>query len=248
MVSFCDTIVRGCLMARIEDELMGLLASRETWTGRGLADALGVSLRTVRRALVRLEAEGVPIEAEPGRGGGLRLAGGGLHRLKLNHREVMDLLLALAIAESIGSPLLLKSVRSVRTRLGAAFPPGHRRAISRLRSRILVGAPASTAVASTWRSPRTKVVGALQDAFFERVVVGFDYVDGDGRRSRRVAEPQALLLNPPVWYALCWDRHREAGRAFRLDRIEAITPTAEAFTERPLDRLHDELDRFFQPL
>jgi predicted DNA-binding transcriptional regulator YafY len=228
--------------------VLALLAGREVWTGRALAEALGVSLRTVRRALGRLEAQGVPLEAEVGRGGGVRLAGGGLPRLKLDHREVIDLLLALAIAESMGSPLLLKNVRSLRARLGAAFPPQQRRVISRLRTRIFVGAPASARVAASWRSPRARVVTAVQDAFFERVVARLSYVDGAGVRTDRDVEAQALLLNPPVWYLLAWDRLRGAGRTFRLDGIEALTVTAEPFRERPPETLMDDLARFFRPL
>lgn len=233
---------------RVEDDVMGLLASREVWTGRGLAEALGVSVRTVRRALVRLEAEGVPLESEVGRGGGVRLSGAGLHRLKLDHREVIDLLLALAIAESMGSPLLLKNVRSLRTRLGAAFPPRQRRLITRLRTRIFVGALASARVAATWRAPRSRVVTGLQDAFFGRVVAQVDYVDGAGQRTSRAVEPQALLLNPPVWYLLGWDRLRGAGRTFRLDGVESLTPWDESFLERAPETLMNDLSRFFRPL
>ena len=233
---------------RVEDEVMGLLGSREVWTGRGLAEALGVSLRTVRRALVRLEAQGVGLEAEVGRGGGVRLSGAGLHRLKLDHRETIDLLLALAIAESMGSPLLLKNVRALRTRLGAAFPPHQRRVINRLRTRLFVGAPASARVAATWRAPRPRVVAALQDAFFDRVVVQLDYLDGSGQRTTREVEPQALLLNPPVWYLLGWDRLRSAGRTFRVDGVQALRRSPETFVERAPETLMDDLARFFRSL
>jgi predicted DNA-binding transcriptional regulator YafY len=178
----------------------------------------------------------------------VRLAGGGLHRLKLDHREVIDLLLALSIAESMGSPLLLESVRALRTRLGAAFPAGQRRVVSRLRTRIFVGAPASSKVASSWRAPRPRVVTALQDAFFQRVVARLEYVDRSGVRSGRDVEVQALLLNPPVWYLLGWDRLRDAGRTFRLDAIEALTPSREPFRERAPASLMDDLARFFRPV
>lgn len=236
-------------MPGIEDEVLGLLSRGGPWTGRRLALELGCSLRTVRRALATLEAQGVPLETEVGRGGGVRLAAGaGLQRLKLDQREVVDLLLALAVAESMGSPLLLKSVRSVRRRLGAAFPPQRRKAIARLRTRILVGAAASVPVASTWRPVSSRVVAPLQDAFFARVVARLEYVDLEGRRTQRTVEPQALLLNPPVWYVLCWDRERQGGRSLRLDRIESVTPTAEGFVDREPATLLDDLARFFRSL
>ncbi len=106
----------------LEDRTLGLLRAQPSWTGPGLAQALGVSLRTVRRVLARLAQTGVPLEAEPGRGGGVRLSGSfGLPRLRLDHREVLDLLLALAVAESLDSPLWLKNLRGLRQKLGVVL-------------------------------------------------------------------------------------------------------------------------------
>src|SRR5450631_3706798 len=100
------------------DQLLGLLASHQHSTGPALAAELGVSLRTLRRDMARLAARGVPIEAERGRGGGVRLpARVGLGRLQLDHREAVDLLLALAIGERIGSPLLLSSLKGLRQKI-----------------------------------------------------------------------------------------------------------------------------------
>src|SRR5690606_19344564 len=93
------------------DRTLGLLASRTSWTTRELADELGVSVRTVRRDLARLASRGVAIEAERGRGGGVRVpARSGLGRVQLDAREVIDLLLALALAERLRSPLLLSTL------------------------------------------------------------------------------------------------------------------------------------------
>ncbi len=67
-----DTISRlSCL-----DELLGLLRSRDFATGAELARELGVSMRTLRRDLEVLRQRGVPLEADRGRGGGVRVAGG----------------------------------------------------------------------------------------------------------------------------------------------------------------------------
>ena len=51
-------------MARtVDTELLGLLSDGETWTGVRLAERLGVGLRTVRRAVARLRADGVILDA-----------------------------------------------------------------------------------------------------------------------------------------------------------------------------------------
>lgn len=126
------------------DRLLGLLASRPHSTAALLAGELGVSVRTVRRDLARLAARGVPFESEAGRGGGVRVpARLGLGRLQLDHREVIDLLLALAVAERMRSPLLLSSLKGLRQKIAAAFPPEERFRVSRLRRRILQGPPAT---------------------------------------------------------------------------------------------------------
>jgi hypothetical protein len=129
------------------DQLLGLLRSREVWTAPELAEALDVSLRTIRRDLAALDARGVPLEAERGRGGGVRLAGTyGLGRVQLDEHELLDLVLALALAERLRSPLLLGHARAVRHKLAASFPPEQRRRLERVRRRVLIGEVASPAV------------------------------------------------------------------------------------------------------
>jgi predicted DNA-binding transcriptional regulator YafY len=80
------------------------------------------------------------------------------------------------------------------------------------------------------------------------LVAQLEYFDGGGQRTSRAVEPQALLLNPPVWYLLGWDRLRGAGRTFRLDGVESLTPWDESFLERAPETLMNDLSRFFRPL
>ena len=220
--------------ADLDDRLLELLRARPSWTGAALALELGVSLRTVRRALARLAADGVPLSAGPGPGGGVRLTGGtSLGRLRLGHREALDLLMALAVAESLAAPLLLEGVRALHRRLGAALPGGEPADLARARRRVLVGAPASASVRATLQPVRTEAVAAVQDAFFARTALALEYVDRSGARSERVLEPHYLLFNQPVWYLMGLDRRRDAGGLLRLDRIEHAAPIPGPFRLRP---------------
>src|SRR5688500_8833194 len=100
------------------DELLGLLKSRDFATGAELAEEVGVSIRTLRRALEVLRERGVPVEADRGRGGGVRVAGAwSAGRVHLNATEAMDLLLSLTVAEKIRSPLLLQNLQAIRRKL-----------------------------------------------------------------------------------------------------------------------------------
>ena len=219
------------------DRLLGLLASHQGSTGPALAAELGISLRTLRRDMARLAARGVPIEAERGRGGGVRVPTRvGLGRLQLDHREALDLLLALAIGERIRSPLLLSSLKALRQKIGMAFPPEERFRVSRLRRRILHAPPASQRISESWTSPRPAVLGPIQDGFFEQRAIEIEY--GTAReRTTRVVEPHYLLLAWPAWYLLVWDHLREAVRTLRLDRIESARLTDRPFKLRDADAM-----------
>jgi len=58
------------------DALKALLADSDATTAGDLASELGVSVRTVQRDLASLRELGMPIEADRGRGGGIRLERG----------------------------------------------------------------------------------------------------------------------------------------------------------------------------
>src|SRR5262245_17748231 len=141
------------------DEMKGLLAGREHVTAAELSDELGVSLRTVRRDLEFLRDNGLPVEADRGRGGGLplhrRFSLGGL---QLSPGEAIDVLLSLVIAEQMGSPVLLRELPSVRRKIASAFAPGHRQIIQALRLRVLVGKPASPTVVATYAAPQRRAL------------------------------------------------------------------------------------------
>jgi predicted DNA-binding transcriptional regulator YafY len=230
------------------DKLLGLLGSHETSNGPALAAELGVSLRTLRRDMARLAARGVPIEAERGRGGGVRVAARvGLGRLQLDHREALDLLLALAIGERIRSPLLLSSLKGLRQKIGMAFPPEERSRVSRLRRRILHAPPASRRIAESLGSPRPAVLGPIQDGFFAQRAIEVAYRT-ERELTTRVVEPHYLMLAWPAWYLLVWDHLREAVRTLRLDRIESASVTDRPFQLRDADAMMVVARDLFAPV
>ncbi|MFP5390693.1 MAG: helix-turn-helix transcriptional regulator [Gammaproteobacteria bacterium] len=233
----------------IDDELVGLLADGTRRTGREIAQELGVSLRTVRRAIARLRCDDVVLDTEPGRGGGVGLGHhSALPRLRLTPEESLDLLLALALAESLTLPLLGANLGSLRRRLSAVFHPDDRRAVNRFRKRILVGNQASDEVRTSWSAPARADMATLQSGFVSMQRVGFRYRDGHGSQTHRVAEPQYLLLNHPAWYLLGYDMDRQAGRMFRLDRMSAVRVHLEPFRPRDSVALADDLALWFKPL
>jgi predicted DNA-binding transcriptional regulator YafY len=212
------------------DELKGLLKAREHVTAAELAGELGVSLRTVNRDLEILREMGTPIDSDRGRGGGLRLQRNwALGRLHLSPEEAVDLLLSMAIADRMNSPLLLRHLVPVRRKIVAAFGESFQSKIRSLRKRILVGSPASAEVLASYKEPHAKPLGSIAEAFFILHCVAITYVDRNGVVTRRDVEPQFLYLSVPVWYLLAFDRLRGAIRYFRADRIRDATLLDQGF-------------------
>ncbi len=219
------------------DALKSLLAQRDYTTVADLAAELGVSTRTLHRDLALLREMGVPVEGERGRGGGLRLEPGwSLGRVHLNESEALGLLLSLAIAEKVGSPLLLDDLRSITRKVGAAFAPSHARRILAVRRRILVGQTASERVVATYTPPRPAIAKALLEAFSQRRTAMVTYEDQLGTRTEREIELQFLYYSLPVWYAMAWDLLRNDVRSFRIDRIRHVEVLPTEFRLRPADR------------
>ncbi|MFP2928025.1 helix-turn-helix transcriptional regulator [Pyxidicoccus sp. 3LG] len=229
------------------DRVLGLLASRPSWTAPELAEELGVCVRTIRRDLSRLAARGVPIESDAGRGGGVRVPPRtGLGRVQLDAREALDLMLALALAEQLGSPLMLSTVKGLRQKLSASFPPEERSRVSGLRRRILVG-PSSRNVTATWKAPSAAVLRPIQEAFFEQRALELTYRANDVS-TVRVVEPHYLLLSWPAWFLLVWDHLRGAVRMLRVDRIESARLTGSTFRLRSSESMRATLGDIFAAL
>lgn len=225
-------MTRRSTASRLErlEEIKGLLKSREHLTAAEISHELGVSLRTLNRDLDILRESGVPIESDRGRGGGLRLQRNwALGRLHLSPVEAIDLLLSLAVAERLNSPLLLQHLAPIRRKIVAAFPEHYQPKIRSLRKRVLIGSPATKKIVASFSSANTKAIAAVSDCFFNMKCMRIVYVDQDRRETTRDVEPHFLYLSQPIWYLLCWDRMREAVRYFRIDRIRSVRPLEASF-------------------
>lgn len=212
-------------------------------TVHGIAGRLGVSMRTITRDIAVLREQGLPIDADRGRGGGLQLdRHWGIGRVNLSYSEAIDLLVSLAVAEQMDSPLFLAQLGSIRRQLLASFPPERRSKVHGLKSRILIGGSASLFVLQSYDKANEKVVRRLHQAFVTTQRLTIEYVSEQGERTTREIEPHYLLLNYPVWYVLAWDKLREAPRTFRCDRISGARSVDEKFKLLPQDAFRSSLE------
>lgn len=220
------------------------LKQEEHCTVDDLACQHGVSPRTITRDLALMREQGMQIDADRGRGGGVRLERNwGIGRLNLAYPEAIDLLISIAVAEQMKSPMFLANLGSVRRQLVASFSPRKRNQVDRLKARILIGVTASTYVqASVAPTPRS-VVQALHQSFTEQTLLQIRYRREDRQTSERLIEPHYLLLKYPVWYVVAYDHLRQSPRTFRCDRILAAEMTGTPFQLLPKDEFQAFLSK-----
>ncbi len=212
-------------------------------TVKDLAHQHGVSERTIARDLLLMREQGLPIDADRGRGGGVRLdRNWGVGRMNLAYSEAVDLLISIAVAEQMNSPMFLASLDSVRRQLVASFSPEKHHKVNRLKSRILIGVTASTYVQANVTAPPKRVVQVLHQAFIEQGTLAIRYQKEGGVTSERQIEPHYLLLNYPVWYVIAFDHLRDAPRTFRCDRILTTKMTGTHFRLLPKEEFQQTLD------
>jgi predicted DNA-binding transcriptional regulator YafY len=212
-------------------------------TVKDLAQRHGVSERTITRDLLLMREQGLPIDADRGRGGGVRLdRNWGVGRINLTYPEAVDLLISIAVAEQMNSPMFLASLGSVRRQLVASFSPDKRNKVERLKSRILIGVTASTFVQANVESPPIRVVQTLHQAFMDQITLAIRYRDETGVISERRIDPHYLLLNYPIWYVIAFDHLRNAPRTFRCDRILTAEQTETHFRLLPKEKFQQSLD------
>lgn len=203
-------------------------------TVKDLAQQHGVSPRTITRDLSIMRDQGMQIDADRGRGGGVRLdRNWGVGRLNLSYAEAVDLLISIAVAEQMKSQIFLANLASVRRQLVASFSPEKRRQVDRLKSRIMIGVTSSTFVQASANSTPKRVVQALHQAFITQTELEIRYRREDGGASSRQIAPHYLLLKYPIWYVVAYDHLRKGPRTFRCDRLLSARQTDTSFRLLP---------------
>lgn len=209
--------VRATRLLELTDRLR---AAAET-TVPDLAAALGVSARTVRRDLAALRDRGLPITAQGGPAGGVRLEGArGVSAVHLGIEEVVALWLAVRLARAVATVPWSGRAEGALVKLLASLPAARARALRDLCARILVGPPASERTRAGLGPVAPELLRLYEEAVHAGVALDFGYRDRDGRATARTVEPHGLAIMPPVWYLLGRDTATMLPRMFRMDRMD----------------------------
>ncbi|AXG79029.1 helix-turn-helix transcriptional regulator [Streptomyces paludis] len=210
-----------------------LLQSRGRVSARGIAEELGVSVRTAYRDLARLQATGVPVYAEPGRGGGYQLLDGYRTRLTgMNEGEARALFFA-GLPGPAADLGLAAEMTAARLKLLAALPTGPREEAARSAAVFHVDAP------GWYREPeQAPYLPLLVDAVLTQRVVEVRYRRWRAPQEvRRRLRPYGLVVKSGVWYLVAASESRAATyrvATYRVTQVLDASVSAERF-DRPRD-------------
>jgi predicted DNA-binding transcriptional regulator YafY len=204
-----------------------LLQTRGGLTASELARELEVSIRTIYRDVEALSAAGVPIYADRGPQGGIRLVEGYRTRLTgLTDEEAKALFLSgmPGPAAQLGFGTV---VVAARLKILAALPPELRARATRISERFHLDAPG-------WFQVPEEVphLEALAEAVWEERRVAVEYKREDRVVVSRVLEPLGLVLKAGTWYVVA--RAEGQDRTYRVSRFVSAQLLPERF-ERPSD-------------
>lgn len=204
--------------------LLLLLQSRGGQTAAELARELEVSVRTIHRDVDALSASGVPIYADRGPHGGIRLIDGYRTRLTGMTADEAEALFLSGLPGPAAELGLGTVVAAAQLKVLASLPVELRARASRLVERFHLDAAA-------WYHADEPVplLGPMSEAVWEsrRIEMGYDRGD---KTVDRILEPLGVVLKAGVWYLVAAADGQP--RTYRASRVTRVTPLDEPF-ERP---------------
>jgi predicted DNA-binding transcriptional regulator YafY len=221
-------------------------------SARQLAERYEVSARTIERDILALQESGVPIYAQTGRRGGYTIdKTATLPPLNFTAAEVVAI--AVSLAREEGTPFAAATRSALRKVLAVASAAQTAQAAELMERIRLIGTfrptacgpgvvgrnatgaavpPVATTAPPGSGHAETTVPLAIQEAIITRHVLLLEYRDQHDAVTVREVEPVAFVGSRTQWYLVAWCRLRDGARAFRMDRILAVTDTGEPAPHR----------------
>lgn len=200
-------------------------------TAPELAEKLEVSVRTIYRDVDALSGAGIPIYAEAGRNGGIRLMDGFvLHKAMLSEDEKQEILTAL---QSIN---MIQNINDSQTlqKLSAIF---------NLNSQDWLEVDFSR-----WGNQVTDndKFELLKSAVIQQKSIKMKYAGSDGKTSERIVQPLRITYKSMSWYLKAYCTSKQDYRIFKLSRIIELEVMPNTFSKRLIPETHEDLEQNYQ--
>jgi predicted DNA-binding transcriptional regulator YafY len=197
--------------SRLFEIIQILRLAKTPVTAAVIAERLEVTVRSVYRDIVALQAMRVPIEGERGIGYILR-PGFDLPPLMFSIEEMEAIVLSLALLERTGDNELKQAAKRVGAKIAGAVPPPLRQTFDANVLHAWGFAALSAAAAD---------LALVRRAIRDEEKLDLSYRDELGRATERTIRPIALIYYSETANIVAWCELRQAIRNFRSDRIES---------------------------
>jgi predicted DNA-binding transcriptional regulator YafY len=234
------------------DRILGILLILQNQRGipaKRLAERFAVSTRTIYRDLRTMSLLGIPVYAERGRGGGIRLLEGYfLPPLMFSRAEAIALLLGIIMLRALRAVPFQADVDTASEKLLAALPEQLRASLARLERIVGVEMPSGDIFHPEPDEPSfvsgerrdgdtvTRFLQALLDGAAVRLAYQSPYREAE---SAVDAQPLGVIWDRGRWYLAGADVERAGTRLWRADRVTGIT--AASAPER-VNKRHEDFD------
>lgn len=202
-------------------EIVYILLDKKSITAGELAERFEVSVRTIYRDIESLSVAGIPIYAERGKKGGIRLMDNYiLNKSVLSEQEKKEILAALN-----GLVQTRAADYSALNKLTSFFGTQ--------------SADESNWVSidfSDWSGKKQAFLELLKTSILNCQVLTFSYFNSSGVQSERTVYPIQLWFKARTWYLKAFCMDKKAFRTFRLTRIRNARTTGDTFKREELSK------------
>ena len=197
---------------RLFEIIQLLRCAKSPVSAREIADALEVSIRTVYRDIVSLQAMQTPIMGEPGVGYVMR-KGYDLPPINFDVDEAEAISVGLSLIARTGDPGLWQAAGRASRKLHEAAPGTHK------------------LVTSAWGVENVSTIdpSVLRNAIRNEMKLRIVYYDVEHRKSVRTIWPLVLIYYVDAVMVVAWCELREALRHFRLERVAGSSVLTDNF-------------------
>jgi len=209
------------------------LQTKRVLTSTKLADKFGVSVRTIYRDIKALEAAGVPILTEDGKGYTL-MEGYKIPPVMFSENQANALILAEQLVLKNRDSSLINDYAEAIDKIKAVLRQTEKDKANLLSLRTKFAKLDNFEI-------KSNILSSLQNALTNFYLVKFDYINAENKDSNRTVEPFALINTTESWLLVGFCHLRKEFRFFRLDRMQKLVILPEKFTPHKMT-----LQEFFE--
>lgn len=207
--------------------IITILLSRRLVTATYLAERFGVSVRTIYRDIRAIEAAGLPVVTEEGRGYSI-MEGYKLPPIMFTEEEACALITSEQLIVRNKDSSLKKVFAAAINKIRTVLQQSSQAHTELLSERMYVQRPLGHQDTSHMLMP-------LQLALTRLQVVQLHYLDRKGEATERLVEPFVVYYSlEEDWTLVAYCRMRRDFRSFRVDRIVDMRVTDEVFPRHSL--------------